>query len=72
MDKVIIDSNFRVFVPILGTDGKPVGEERRDYGKGMVVSVSDIPDGHTAAAWIEKGLAMAPPVTDAAPEAAPA
>lgn len=65
MDRLVIASNFRIFVP--ATDGR--SEERRDYGKGMVVAVADIPAGHTAEAWIAKGLATAAP---AKPDPAPA
>ncbi|WP_319798326.1 hypothetical protein [Nitrobacter sp.] len=65
MDKILITTNFHIFVPLSGG-----GEERRNFGIGMVVAVADIPDGHTAAAWIEKGLATAAPASEPAPDPA--
>lgn len=54
MDKLIIAANFRVFER--EADGKT--ESPREYLKGMTVATSEIPDGHTAQDWIEKGLAQ--------------
>lgn len=55
MEKVIIDANFHIFVS--QGEGKP--EAKALFTKGMVVAADEIPEGHTAESWVEKGLAKA-------------
>lgn len=53
MRKLIVTANFHVDID--QGEGKPA--VRKLYSKGLVVEETDIPDGHTADGWIEKGLA---------------
>lgn len=55
MEKVIIEANFHVFV----SQGEGKRELKVEFTKGMVVAADDIPEGHTAESWVEKGLAKA-------------
>jgi hypothetical protein len=55
MDKVLIVENFHVYVG----QGEDQPELRKDFTKGQVIDSADIPEGHTAEAWVEKGHAKA-------------
>jgi hypothetical protein len=64
MEKLLILENFAVDVPQgVHEDGPHVGKDKppitRRYLKGVVVDASEVPEGQTAADWIEKGLARA-------------
>lgn len=64
--KLIIVAKFHIFV----SQGEGKRAARFDYAPGMVVDSEDLPEGHTAESWIEKGLARevnAPPVDDPSP-----
>lgn len=62
MRTLIIAANFHVDIA-QGADG--AGNEkppiRKPYTKGMVVDEADLPEGHTADAWIAKELAAEAP-----------
>lgn len=55
MEKLIIETNFHVFVP--QSEGRP--ERRVEFKAGMLVEADDIPEGQTADDWVAKGLAKA-------------
>lgn len=60
MDKIIITANFHLFVGQgQNADGTDKPGRRVTYAKGMVIEVSEIPDGHTVEDWVSKGLATA-------------
>lgn len=55
MEKLIIETNFHVFVP----QGEGRAERRVEFTRSMLVPVDDIPEGQTADDWVAKGLAKA-------------
>lgn len=55
MDKLLILENFHVFIARAGDAEGP--ETEAYFAKGMVVKVDDVPAGHSADGWIDKGLA---------------
>ena len=60
MDKVLITANFHIFVGQgKNVDGTDKAERRAAYTKGMVVDITDVPEGHDASVWIDQGLASA-------------
>ena len=58
MRKLVIAANFHVDLPDSDPE-KP--STRKPYTKGMVVDEADLPEGHTAEAWVSKDLATFAP-----------
>lgn len=54
MRTLVIAANFHVDLPNPDPE-KP--STRKPFTKGIVVDEADLPEGHTAEAWVEKGLA---------------
>ena len=55
--KYLVLANFRIFIPQPPANGKPRRDLRRQFTKGMLLK--EIPEGHTAADWLAKGLVKA-------------
>lgn len=54
MRTLVIAANFHVDIADPDPEKPAI---RKAFSKGMVVDEGDLPEGHTASAWVEKGLA---------------
>ena len=61
METLLILKNFHVYVA-QGTDpksGAQMPDKKVAYSNGMTVEIANLPPGHSADDWVEKGLAKA-------------